>query len=232
MKEDLPPDLQGLERFVRRPIKKDRLFFVIRAKDKQGKKFIWRDLCFDDMSLAQFFFDQELFAVPAGLIPKMHLIEEVSFMVAEKLWMYQFPSSIKVVFFDFFAASAMSLKLEVQMEDIPNVFYASSWSIMGNAGWINTEDDKLQFDRNYQTFGIRLRPACFSPKRTKYISMRDEGLPGLWYLTIGYRKDTDAMASYDNDDLHPCVLCPYDGRKTLMEAEVEEELWRNQSDEE
>ena len=198
--------LVGLENFLEEPLL-DRMYFGIHTGGMGKKRKFYENIVFEDPIVAQMFFDMEIFSLPINTLPEKYRITEVFHWEIEQqsLKLYNFPKTVKIMFGDSFFFNSMIVSMELKEDNFPEIFYASTWCIFASSDW--REDEETQTN-DTQVFGVRLRPGNTAPNRKNFISMRGEGLPGLWYITIGQKREVDVFPVFDNDNVNPCAICP------------------------
>jgi hypothetical protein len=188
---------------------KDRVYVGIHIEGKKPRRKFWKNLVFDDSVLADFFFEQEIISIPEHHSPERFNIDNVEAWEVEgrnalktEMMEYKLPPVLRVMLLDYFEHDSMMLKMELNDDRPPNFFYSTKIAIAGSPMLCENDND-------LQTFGIRLRPKCSAPSRTaRNISLEEDGLPGLWYFTVGYSSNNDTMPIFF-DELNHCMLCPY-----------------------
>lgn len=193
---------------------KNQAYYVIVSKEKGSHPKIWRNIAFTDDIMAQLFFDQEAFAIPSVFMPNRYSIERIHNRRMEEskdIVIYDYPKELNLVMNAGFDGMGISVKMKIHRGDnADTAYYTGRFFTLGfgeNNEVMNMndnfdEDDCEKQDRmiesQSQMFGIRLRPGCFSPERKSYISMRADGIPGLWYISIGERREKlrDRMRVY------------------------------------
>lgn len=204
--------MMGIEKYLSKEPTLDRKYYGIHIDGSGRNRKFWQDIVFEDFIEAEFFFEQEIFSLPEDQVPERFCVANVHHWEVEDkdLKLYKLPETVKLIFGDFGLLNSMAVTLQLQANDMPNIYYSSTWCILANSHWL--ESDEI-VGNDTQTFGVRLRPGYSAPDRKRYISMRGEGLPGLWYVTIGMKKEVEVFPMFDEDEVSLCVICPHRPRR-------------------
>lgn len=195
--------------------KKKMVYFGIHTEGQAPKRKFWRGLVFESDILAEFYIDQEFHALPENELPPKFRVDFVEDWEIEgrngtqtPMKEFKLPSSLLVMLTDFYEDSSMVLKMAVNNENPPHYFFSTSFSLSGSP---QSHDLEIGKSEDVQIFGARLRPLCFAPKRQGGLSFRNDKLPGLWYFTIGYRREQETLPIF-LDEVDPCSTCPVNPR--------------------
>lgn len=177
---------------------------VIGHGRNRADRIFYRNLIFSQPELAEFFYRQEMFSMPAQNVIATCTVAPVGeheLQSRKDLVVFDMPSAMQLMFSDFIMQSAMTIPMALHgdYEEPETLYYSGRFALFSHNEYIDALDEESYETAAQATamlIGIRLRPAIFSPDRYHYLSFREDGLPGLWAPTLGIRNEVAEMSQF------------------------------------
>lgn len=186
----------------------DKEYCCIAHTQKKGEFKLWRDIIFEKESVLHFYLEQEILCYERknvqGDLPSEYSLSRVpEWKIKEtpNLRVFRMPNEVETVIESFVMSyQGICIPMVLNDDEMTQMYYSGRFGILPNdesSTFVpGHSQNKVTDTENYAMFGLRMRPLIQSPKKKNSFSMSGSGLPGLWYISIGERKENDLMPTY------------------------------------